>query len=555
MAKHKTDNFKNYISTNINNLNSKRTWQTFKRLHNSQNNSPPQNEALKNNKNTLPSTKEQSNILAKHYAKTTRKPTHNNNRKIIRKLKNTPLENNPAPPFTTQDTASLITTLKNSPATGSDNISNLHIKHLGPSAIHYLTDIFNKSWTFNYMPDSWKKAIIIPKLKPRKDPTLPSSYRPISLLSCLSKLMEKIILSKIRPHIQTSQHQHGFKKSHSTSTALTNISQHITNGLNQSPSQRSFLIAIDISKAFDTVPRHILIQKILNSPLSNNYKKWLSNFISNRTSQVTIKNKLSKNVKLTNGVPQGAILSPTLFNLFTLDLPIPHSPNSKLITYADDITIVTQNTSIPINTLDTQSYITQLELWLTSNRMSASAEKSSITLITTDRHQSSEHPQITLNNNIIPLNKTPKILGLTYDTHFTFTPHTQNIISSANRKLNVIRSLSSNNFSNEITTLSLFYKQFIRTNLNYASTAWYPLTSTSNRDKLQIIQNKALRIITGCLTTTHIQHLHDETKILPIKNHLDMIGTQYYALSRNPLQPSHHDLENPTRQRLKSPPS
>src|ERR1044072_1289718 len=114
--------------------------------------------------------------------------------------------------------------------------------------------------------------------------------------------------------------------------------------------------------------------------------------------------------------------------------------------------------------------------------MTASPEKSSITLITTDKHQSSLHPQVKLNNTIIPLNKFPKILGLIYDTHFTFSKHTQNITNTANRKLNIIRTLSQNNFSNELATLITTYKQFIRPTLNYASPAWYPATSPTNTE-------------------------------------------------------------------------
>src|ERR1700755_3713229 len=168
--------------------------------------------------------------------------------------------------------------------------------------------------------------------------------------------------------------------------------------------------------------------------------------------------------------------------------------------------ITIQNPFILTSTTLTQLYIQQLETWLKSNRMTASPEKSSITLITTDRNQSSLHPHVKLNNTLIPLNKFPKILGLTYDTHFTFSKHIQNITNIANRKLNIIRTLSHNNFSNKLTTLITVYKQFIRPTLNSASPAWYPATSPSNTEKLQKKQNTALRIIKGCTRTTPIQH-------------------------------------------------
>src|SRR5678816_1808752 len=171
--------------------------------------------------------------------------------------------------------------------------------------------------------------------------------------------------------------------------------------------------------------------------------------------------------------------------------------------------------------------------------MTASPLKSSITLLTTDRHQSSLHPIITLNNNPLPLNKTPKILGLTYDTHMTFSPHIDQITSSTKWKLNILRTFSQHNFSDRKHTLTTTYKQLLRTNINYASHAWFPALSKSNTKKLQITQNTALRIITGCAKTTPIQHLHDETYILPIPTHLKMVGTQFFSenTQSNPSMP------------------
>src|SRR5678816_3116557 len=129
-----------------------------------------------------------------------------------------------------------------------------------------------------------------------------------------------------------------------------------------------------------------------------------------------------------------------------------------------------------------------------TNRMTASPLKSSITLLTTDRHQSSLHPIVYLSNNPLPLNKTPKILGLTYDTHLTFSPHIDQITSSTQRKLNTLRTLSQHNFSNRKHTLTTIYKQLLRTNINYASPAWFSALSQSNLNKLQVTQNIALRL-------------------------------------------------------------
>jgi hypothetical protein len=172
--------------------------------------------------------------------------------------------------------------------------------------------------------------------------------------------------------------------------------------------------------------------------------------------------------------------------------------------------------------------------------MSASAEKSTITLLTSHRGENNVHPRVTLNGSRLPLNKNPTLLGLTYDTHMTFTPHTNNIVNKANTKQKVLQSLSNNKFGQEKETLELIYRQFNRPTINYASPAWHPALADSNINKLQIVQNKALRSITGCTKTTPIPHLHAETKILPIRNHLDMIGTQFYSKAQTHPHPCHN---------------
>ena len=127
----------------------------------------------------------------------------------------------------------------------------------------------------------------------------------------------------------------------------------------------------------------------------------------------------------------------------------------------------------------------------------------------------------------------------------TFTQHTKNIARKALKKTNTIKTLASTEFGQNKETLNILYKQFIRTTLNYASTSWYPTISSSNLQTLQKAQNNTLRTITGCLPTTPIPHLHEETKILPLNYHLDMIGTQFLAKTTNPQHPN-HNLNHPT---------
>ena len=553
-----TENWNRKLSTLDHKTNSSQMWKNIKAIHNSRNNPAPTHEALLTPRSSIPTPKEHCNILSKHYSKISFKPTTPQNRTIARRIHKLKIDTTVEPPFTPDDTAKAIKTLKNSHAEGPDKISNYHLKHLGPHATTALTAIINYSWLHNKIPAVWKIAHIVPILKPNKPPNLPESYRPISLLSTISKLMEKLVLARIKPHLPISPEQHGFREQHSTSTLLTNVTQTILDGFNQqAPPLRTVLVAVDISKAFDTVPRYILSNKILNTNFHSNDKKWLTNFLANRQCRVTHNHQISKINKLYNGVPQGAILSPPLFNLFMHDLPSP-IPDLKVKTYsyADDLTILGQHEKHVIAARNVQSYLNLLEAWLTQNRMTVSPQKSSVTLLTPDRHESSKHPRLTLGGQAIPLNKTPTILGITYDTHMTFTPHVNNVTTKATRKLNALRAVSNTKFGQQKESLSVMYKQFIRTTLNYASTAWYPTIKPTNREKLQVTQNRCLRTITGSTQTTNINHLHSETKILPINYHLDMIGTQYFGRATDLSHPSHHiTLQQPPDRSKKTTPA
>ena len=282
------------------------------------------------------------------------------------------------------------------------------------------------------------------------------------------------------------------------------------------------MVAIDINKAFDTVPRHLLIEKIRRLNIHVNSKHILANFLSGRTACVLQGQVKSKSYKLHNGVPQGAILSPSLFNLFTHDIPSPNHPALQIRSYADDLTITSQHSNIHTATSILQPYLDDIQRWLIQNRMEASPQKSTVTLLTSHTRESHTHPNVKLYNKLLPLNRTPIILGLTFDPHMTFSPHIQNIITKVNKKLNALRTLAGTNFGQKKETLTSVFRQFIRTNISYASMAWSSDISDTNSQKLETVQNNALRIITGCLPSTPIHHLRAETKILPISTHLDM---------------------------------
>ena len=164
-----------------------------------------------------------------------------------------------------------------------------------------LTDTLNLALKTNTIPQIWKLAKIIPIPKPNKDPNLGTSYRPISLLLPIAKTMEKILLPYITSNIPPVKHQHGFKSLHSTTTALHQITNQIVKGFNQKqPPERTIVVSLDLSKAFDTVNIHNLIQKLQQTNIPNLIKKFVANYIKGRKGIhfIKVRNQDNSNSKL-----------------------------------------------------------------------------------------------------------------------------------------------------------------------------------------------------------------------------------------------------------------
>ena len=170
---------------------------------------------------------------------------------------------------------------------GPDDISPIMLKYLGQHAIAYLTNIFNNCLKQSTIPPKWKVGRIIPLLKPKKPADEGPSFRPISPLSPAAKILEKLILPLLQESISFAPHQHGFLKGRSTLTALQGMTDHIKTGLNKKkPADRTVLVAIDLSKAFDTVDHEILINDIVKLPLNDTLQRFLIAYLRGRQTYV-----------------------------------------------------------------------------------------------------------------------------------------------------------------------------------------------------------------------------------------------------------------------------
>ena len=217
-----------------------------------------------------------------------------------------------------------------STAPGPDGLTILHLRNLGPSGISCRAP-FTISLNKADIPATWKSATISAIPKPGKPASNSSSYRLISLLSPLAKVLERLILPFLQDHLPLSDTQHGFREQRTTTSALLPLIQTIATGFNQMrPPNRTVLMTTDFSKALDTVPHEDLLSQLASSSLPHNVIRWLSGYLKDRQARCTYEGTVSPYKAVRAEVPQGSIISPVLFNFFCGKLPLLSSPDPLL---------------------------------------------------------------------------------------------------------------------------------------------------------------------------------------------------------------------------------
>ena len=274
------------------------------------------------------------------------------------------------------------------------------------------------------IPAIWKSSLIIPIPKSGKDTSQGSSYRPVSLLCPTTKVLETLILPMINKYLQPAPDQHGFRREHSTTSALLQLTTDIAMGFNQRrPPDHTVCVAVDLSAAFDTVCHSKLLSKINRSPLTTATLRWLSSYLRGRQAKTCFRGVKSSSRKVHTGVPQDSKLSPSLFNFYIADMPTPTEP-VKRVCYTDDLTVWATGVNIPDMEVSLNRYLGEITAYLKDNYLLISAPESSVTLFTPDTHQTKTHTRILIEDSRLPLVQCPKILGIHMDTSLSFNKHT-----------------------------------------------------------------------------------------------------------------------------------
>jgi len=386
----------------------------------------------------------------------------------------------------------LIKDLPNKKAPGPDNIPNRAYKNLPPKATKYLTTLIQQTFQTNHFPTPLKTAKIIPVPKPNKILSNPNNYRPISLLNTSAKLIEKIITTEINNHMDErnlyNPNQYGFRKGLSTTHALHNLTEYITQGLHKQHSTVG--VFLDIQRAFDKIDHKVIISKLLLYQIDHNLIKLIKSYLENRNFFVYIENAKSSLHNIQSGVPQGSILGPLLFIISINDMPQPRSPNKVLI-YADDTAIFSQSPFLNLAIRHTQTHLNTLVKYFTDWGLTLNTDKTDA-IIFAKRRKKYKH-KLTIHNTQLPFSKDVTYLGVRLDKRLTYKRHIQDKLNTAKHIRSKLYNLMKYVNTHEAIKL---YKIYIRPHFEYATPGLTDLTTHRTR-KWETYQNKLLRHLIG----------------------------------------------------------
>ena len=374
-------------------------------------------------------------------------------------------------------------------------------------------------------PNSWKHTKVIPIPKPNKPQTDPSAYSPISLLNTLSKLFERIIATRIQSHINLHHllphSQFGFRKRHSTTTQLARITEHITHGFNLH--KHTGMLLLDIEKAYDTIWIQGLLYKLILYKFPPYLLLLLKTFLENRSYSVHLNFSVSTPIFLQAGLPQGAVLSTTLFSLYIADLPT--FPNTLLALYADDTAVLTQSWRPDTIHRRLTHASTLLLKYFSRWKLQVNTHKTEIILFT--RRSPMTPPPFRCQQAVIPRAPQVKYLGVLLDSKLLFSNHIKTTSQKALGVLCKLFPLLARDSTLPVTTKLALYKLTIRSILTYAAQVWSS-TSTSNLKHLQITQSKCLRVIGNLPKRTPIQQLHALLQVQPLNEYIYNLTTSFF---------------------------
>ena len=406
----------------------------------------------------------------------------------------------------TQEVIDAIREIKQNKQPGLDQMFPEFLKNLGPNALSWLTEFLQRCFNLRCIPKIWRKAKIIPVLKPKKDPVDVRSYRPISLLSLGYKLYERVVMKRISPFVECAlpDEQFGFRPHRSTELQVLNITQEIEDAFQAKSSVGA--VFVDLSSAYDTVWITGLTYKLTKMIPDVHVIQVIQDLISNRSFRVHTGNTKSTWRRVRNGLPQGSVLAPILFNCYTYDTP---SSRCSKYMYADDSALLARGKTTIAVQADLQADANALADYYRKWKLRLNPSKCVSVLFNLGPRK--PDLVIILNGEKVPAESSFKYLGVELDRSLTYNQHCTNTAEKLQKRVNLIRMLAGKSWGTKPRSLRISSLALVQSVADYACSVWH---NSAHAPKVDRKMFQAMRIVSGTPMNT-------KTDFLPLVSNME----------------------------------
>ena len=398
-----------------------------------------------------------------------------------------------------------------------------------------------KSWLLDFLssclrlikiPKIWKRALVVAIPKPMKLVGYPKSYRSISLLCVPNKILDRLIYVFVEPLIYPllPKEQAGFRRGKSTVDQVVLLTQNIEDSFEAK--KKAGAVFINLTAAYDTVWHCGLTCKLLRLLSVKLLVKMIMELVRNRSFTLTTDgSKQSRLCCLKNGVPQGSVLAPLLFNIYTYDLP---SMISRKFSYADDLALLHSSENWKGLEEALSQDMSTLSAYFQTWRLKLSHTKTVTAASHLNNREAKRELKVYNNGRLLPFCPTPTYLGVKLDRSLTFRHHLVALRKKLSSRVTLLRQLMGSGWGAGAKTLRIAILSLVYSTAEYCSPVWCRNPHTRLIDS---VLNDALRIVTGCLRPTPTDHLPILSAIQPVE--LRRLGATLSLAYRGSLHPDH----------------
>lgn len=408
---------------------------------------------------------------------------------------------------------SIVKSRQNKKSCGTDEIPNVVLRKLGPRFWTKVVTLLNQAYNIGYFPTAWKIAKVIPLCKKGKKAEKTDSYRPISLLPCISKIFECALKDRIwdfcEEHNILPDDQFGFRHRRSTTHPLVLLQNYIISKINNATP--TIAVALDIAKAFDTAWIEGLVHKMINYKFDTALCRMMFNYLTDRQFFVLVNDAKSTSFNIAAGVPQGGVLSALLYVIYIADMPLPPTNPQQIqrLQFADDTLIYVGAKNLHGAASRLTNYIKTITEYQDTWKIRCSEEKCELIVFKGpnrlhSRGVNHDHSNVRVkvgSNVLVPQNHL-KYLGVTFANNARFKRHTDLTIKKANAAVHALGFVLRKRKALSSSIKKMCYTQLVRPILSYGFPCWSSI-SAAQMERIRVAERKCLRLCTNYSRPRH----------------------------------------------------